>query len=204
MMKRLCSVVVITCVGAAGWSPVARADENAMHVPTALVRVSAKDVIGRRDQRDGPDDPWRRACDSPCGLVLPLTGEYRINGGEPFALHGSYGGVAIEQPSGDLAAPQGARGGWAHLSRARCATAAVSVALGSARAGDGKSAEHTWVLDREIVLSRVFRCTARPRLSSVDGGGALREVVRPARVHHDHQGSRHASRSTSRATRRRS
>lgn len=95
MMKRFCSVVMIACVGATSWSANAHADEDAStvpgHVPTARVRVSANDVIVRLDRRDGPDDPWRRACDSPCGVVLPLTGEYRINGGEPFPLHGSDG-----------------------------------------------------------------------------------------------------------------
>ncbi len=94
-MKRFCSVVMIACVGATSWSANAHADEDAStvpgHVPTARVRVSANDVIVRLDRRDGPDDPWRRACDSPCGVVLPLTGEYRINGGEPFPLHGSDG-----------------------------------------------------------------------------------------------------------------
>ncbi len=93
MMKRFCSVVMVTCVGAVGWSPIARADENPIHVPTARVRVTAKDVIVRVDHRDGPDDPWRHACDSPCGVVLPLTGEYRINGGEPFPLQGNDGGA---------------------------------------------------------------------------------------------------------------
>jgi hypothetical protein len=95
MTKRFCSVVMITCVGAAGWSPIARADENPIHVPMARVGVTAKDVTVRVDHRDRPDDPWRRACDSPCGVVLPLAGEYRINGGEPFRLHGNDGG-AIE------------------------------------------------------------------------------------------------------------
>ena len=95
MMKRFCSVVMITCVGAAGWSPTARADENPIHVPTARVGVTATDVTVRVDRRDGPDDPWRHACDSPCDIVLPLAGEYRINGGEPFRLRGNDGG-AIE------------------------------------------------------------------------------------------------------------
>ncbi|MDB5218841.1 MAG: hypothetical protein JWO86_6768 [Myxococcaceae bacterium] len=97
MKKRFCSVVMImiTCLGAAGWSPIARADDDALHVPTARVHVTADDVIVQVDHRDGPEDPWRHACDSPCSVLLPLTGEYRINGGEPFPLHGSDGG-AIE------------------------------------------------------------------------------------------------------------
>jgi hypothetical protein len=99
MMKRFCAVVMVTCVGAAAWSPTARADENPIHVPMtrarARVSVDAKDVIVRVDRREGPDDPWRHACDSPCGVDLPLTGEYRINEGAPFSLHGNDGG-AIE------------------------------------------------------------------------------------------------------------